>query len=115
MAKRNVDAELKTARSILAGIAKFSTPLNGDITSEKMQNTVNALQAMLDSIQGLKKQLIDQQNERDRIASELAEMSRRVRAQVRAQFGDDSTEKELVGLKRASERKRPRLRGTTAA
>lgn len=115
MAKRNVDAEIKTARSVLAGLAKFSTPLAGELTAEKLQNMVNALQTRLDNIEGLKKQLIDEQNERDRIASDLGEMSRRIRAQVRAQFGDDSTEKELVGLKRSSERKRPRLRNGTAA
>ncbi len=115
MAKRNADAEIKTARSILAGMAKFATPLGGDITADKLQNTVNALQSRIDGITGLKKQLIDQQNERDRIAGELGEMNRRVRAQVVAQFGDDSTEKELVGLKRASERRRPRLKAGAGA
>lgn len=115
MAAPNTEATLKTARNVLAGISKFSAPLTGEVTADALQARVTSLQGLVDNIQGLKKQLVDLQNERDRIATDVAGMVKRARVQVRAQFGDDASEIELVGLKRASERKRPRPRAGAGA
>ena len=57
---------------------------------------------------GLEHQLMDVRNRRDALYLAAWEKVKRVRATIKGLYGDDSTEYELVGGTRRSERKRPR-------
>ena len=100
---------LQTARERLAGLKKFpaeadfgaalsvaayETEINGYATDE---NTYNQDLAALD----------DKQNRLDAREDRLKDLNRRILSAVKAQFGPDSSEFELVGGTRRSDRKKP--------
>ena len=59
-------------------------------------------------------QIIDLRNKRDVIYDRLWDKTRRVRNAVKGLYGDDSSEYEMVGGKRISERKPPVRKPKTA-
>jgi hypothetical protein len=100
---------LQTSRERLAGLKKFrtepdfglaltvaayETEINGYATDE---NTYNQDLAALD----------DKQNRLDARQDGLNDLNLRILAAVKAQFGPDSSEFELVGGVRRSDRKKP--------
>ena len=100
---------LQTARERLAGLKKFptdpdfgaaltvaayETEINGYATDE---NTYNQDLAALD----------DKQNRLDARENGLNDLNQRMFSATKAQFGSDSSEFELVGGTRRSERKKP--------
>ena len=64
-------------------------------------------------ISKLERQLADKRNQRDLLYDGIWEKLKRIRAGVKAAFGDDSQQYEMVGGKRMSERK-PRARKAAA-
>jgi len=69
----------------------------GEPTPDELKTKVASLRA----------QLTDAMNERNHLAYELNEIVKRLRTNVKGQFGDDSSGYGMVGLTRLSERKRP--------
>jgi hypothetical protein len=59
-------------------------------------------------IKDLESQLMNLRNQRQDCYGEVWDMLKRVRAMMKGMFGDDSTQYEMVGGKRLSERKSPR-------
>ncbi len=70
-----------------------------------------ALYAQIDSLEA---QFIDLRNQRDALGTALWDKVKRVRAGVKSLFGDDSSQYEMMGGTRISERKRPTRQETTA-
>jgi uncharacterized alpha-E superfamily protein len=68
--------------------------------SEMAKATSN--QALMNKLEA---QLTDARNQRDAISSELWDLIKRVRTGVKSLYGDDSSQYEMVGGTRLSERK----------
>lgn len=79
----------------------------GDLTTGTLAadlNKVNPLQMQMDD---LEIQLTNLRNQRDALYLTLWDKVKRVRASVKGIYGDDSSQYELVGGTRRSERKSP--------
>lgn len=104
---------LETARQRLAGLKQFTTPANfGPATTPaSYEAEINGFSADQDSYNGDIAALDDKQNRLNARESGLADWNQRILAAVKAQYGPDSSEFELVGGVRRSERKKPTKKG----
>jgi hypothetical protein len=84
---------------------KFGTLDQAALQADLTQAT--ALQASLDALDA---QYTALRNQRDELSGEMWDKVKRVRASVKGLCGDDSTEYEMVGGTRRSERKTPTRR-----
>ena len=101
---------VEQAQDVLAGWAQIGpTVAFGTLTSALLTTDVNAYAPLDADINKLEKQLADKRNQRDFLCSSIWDKVKRVRASVRGNYGDDSTQYELVGGTRLSDRK-PRTR-----
>jgi len=75
-------------------------------TQAEFTNALAQTQAIQSQINGLELQLTDLRNKRDERLTGIWETVKRVRATVKGMYGDDSSEYELVGGTRMSERKK---------
>jgi len=85
----------------------------GDLTFNKLLQDVNEVGSVLNQIMTLENRLTDLRNQRDILSLAITEKIKRVRRGVAANYGDDSSQYEMVGGTRTSERK-PRRQRTTA-
>ena len=81
----------------------------GEMTFADFENAIAQADASHDRIISLKAQLIDEYNQSDALRTDLWDKVKRVRSGVKGAYGDDSSQYELVGGTRRSERK-PRTR-----
>lgn len=106
--KRNSPV-LQTARERLAGLKKF--PAVADfgpaLTVAAYETEINGYAADETSYNQDLAALDDKQNRLDARQDGLNDLNQRIQAAVKAQFGSDSSEFELVGGTRRSERKKP--------
>jgi hypothetical protein len=66
-------------------------------------------------VNALEAQITNMRNQRDTLYMELWDKLKRVRNGVKANYGDDSSQYEMVGGTRRSERKSPVRKAKTAA
>ncbi len=66
------------------------------------------------TISSLETQLTDLRNERSVLNTSLWDVLKRLRAGVKAAYGDDSSQYEMIGGTRMSEKKRPAKKAPTA-
>lgn len=114
---RNYPADvLKQAKSALDALNKISEGglSFGDLTTQTFSNQVQHAAQLEANIISLENQMTDLRNQRQAANAALWDMLKRVRAGVKAAFGDDSSQYEMVGGTRLSERK-PATRTKTAA
>ena len=99
----------KQATDTLGGWKKITPPVANlrDLTQEAMTSDLNSVQPILAQIAELEAQITDLRNKRDAIYDSLWDKTKRVRNAVKGLYGDDSSEYEMVGGKRLSERKPP--------
>ncbi len=110
-AKRNSKV-LETARQRLAGLKQISQPNFGPtLTPEAYEAEITGFSDDQDSYNGDSAALDDKQNRLNTRESGLADWNQRILAAVKAQYGPDSSEFELVGGVRRSERKKPNRGG----
>jgi hypothetical protein len=111
--KRN-SPTLQIARERLAGLKKFRTePDFGPALSVPAYETeINGYAADETSYNQDLAALDDKQNRLDTREEGLKDLNLRIQAAVKAQFGPDSSEYELVGGTRRSDRKRPTRKGS---
>ena len=105
--KRRTSAVLETSRQRLAGLKQFKKPPNfgPELTTPAYETVVNGFTDDLDLYNQHLAGLDDEQNHIDSGEETLADWNKRILAAVGAQFGTDSSEYELVGGTRTSERK----------
>lgn len=96
----------KQAQSTLEGWKKITpaTPI-GALTPETVAAELAKVQPLLAEIDALDAQLTRIRNQRDVVYDTLWDQVKRIRNGVKAIFGDDSSEYEMVGGTRSSERK----------
>jgi len=98
------------AQDVLAGWAQIgSTVAFGTLTSALLAADVNAYAPLDAEISKLEKQLADKRNQRDVLCASIWDKVKRARASVKGIYGDDSTQYDLIGGTRLSDRK-PRAR-----
>jgi len=77
----------------------------GDLTPETLATNLAQVAPLLAAISSAEAQLTDLRNQRDAVYDALWEMLKRIRAAVKGNYGDDSSEYEMVGGTRLSDRK----------
>lgn len=100
---RRGSSVLETARQRLAGIKSFKTAPNLGTALANYEQVITALVAELEAYNQLLATLDEKQNSLDA----LKDLNKRVLAAIGAQYGTDSSEYEMAGGTRTSERKRP--------
>ena len=99
---------LDTARQRLAGIKAITPPPNfgSSLQVTEYEQEINDFSAMLDRYNQMLSTLDDLQNELVATETELRTKNARMLSATKAQFGPDSSQYELAGGTRRSERKR---------
>jgi hypothetical protein len=103
------------AQDVLVGWEQVSEELTfGALTPGALAEDISAAGPMESEISRLEKQLADKRDQRDILYNSIWDKVKRVRAGVKANYGDDSQQYETVGGTRTSDRK-PRTRRIIAA
>jgi hypothetical protein len=106
---------VEQAQDILVGWQQVSEELTfGALTPGALAEDISAAAPMEAEISRLEKLLADQRDQRDILYNGIWDKVKRIRAGVKANYGDDSQQYETVGGTRMSDRK-PRSRRKTAA
>ena len=78
----------------------------GDISLTALQSALGLATANQEKISSLEAQLTDQRNERGALNTALWDTLKRLRAGIKAAYGDDSSQYEMIGGTRISEKKK---------
>lgn len=87
----------------------------GSLTPQVMAADLDRARALQVELDAMDAQLVDLRNKRDEVHAELWDKIKRVRNSVKGIYGDDSSEYEMVGGTRRSERKSPIRRPAAVA
>ena len=106
---------LETARQRLAGLKSFKTPADfgPNLTVAAYEAKSKSVSDSLDAYNSALAVADQLQNEFQAEEAELNEMNRRFLSAGEAHYGPDSSEYEMLGGTRKSERKRPKRKGGT--
>lgn len=97
---------LKEAGKVQQALEKIREGLPDSISAAEMGTRIDALEAKVGELDALNAERTRLVNEKGAQADDLSDYIVRVRAAVKGIFGTDSTEYEMVGGTRLSERKR---------
>ena len=101
---------LSQAQEVLVGWTQVSATLAfGALTLAALTTDITTASTLESDISKLEIQLADKRNQRDLTYNGMWDKVKRVRAGVKANYGDDSQQFEMIGGTRTSERK-PRAR-----
>lgn len=111
-AKRK-SAVLETARTRRTGLNSITKPIDfgANTTKAAYDGIITAFETRLNAYNQKVAELDDEQNGIDEDERELAQWNKRILSAGEASFGSDSSEYELLGGTRTSERKRPARKG----
>ena len=111
--KRRTSQVLENARQRLAGLKQIDPEPNfgGDLTVAAFTAKVNGFTGNLGTYNEHLAAIDDEQNAIDAEEEELREWNRRWLSAIEAKHGPDSSEYELVGGTRTSDRKKPKPKG----
>jgi hypothetical protein len=102
---------LEQAQSILSAWKLIDPALKiGPLTLEAIAGEMATVKELQEKIIHLQNELLDIRNERDAAIIGLWNNVKRARFGIKGIYGDDSTEYDLAGGTRQSERKKPRRR-----
>jgi len=100
---------LAQAQAILVGWAQVSATLVfGTLTPAALTTDITTVNTLESEIGKLEIQLADKRNQRDLAYNSIWDKIKRIRAGMKAIYGDDSQQFEMVGGTRSSDRKVPR-------
>jgi hypothetical protein len=107
--QRRTSTVLETARQLLAGLKSIAPPptFGPTVTLSSYETATLAFAGKLDSYNQAVAALDDMQNDLGTDEDNLREMNKRILSAVEAQYGPDSSEYEVAGGTRQSERKKP--------
>lgn len=102
---------LDQASDVLTACKRINDTMKiGSLSVTEFSDEIAQAQAIQAEIQALEVQLMDLRNKRDERLFRTWENIKRARYSVKGAYGDDSSEYELVGGTRMSERRRPTRR-----
>jgi len=103
---------LETARSRRTGLNSITKPIDfgANTTKEAFLAKITAFEARLNAYNQKVAELDDEQNNIDADERDLSQWNKRILSAGEASFGSDSSEYELLGGTRTSDRKRPTRR-----
>jgi hypothetical protein len=106
---RRTSQALETARQRLAGLKSITPPptFGPTVTLNSYEASTASFSQKLDTYNGTVATLDDLQNDLEADEDNLRELNKRILSAVEAQYGPDSSEYELCGGTRTSERKKP--------
>jgi hypothetical protein len=98
---------VQQAQNIIGGWNQIATPAPtlGTMTATAFATEVTAATTLDAQITALEAQLTDKRNQRDLLYSGLWDKAKRIRNAIKGIYGDDSSQYEMVGGTRLSERK----------
>ena len=95
------------ATDVLAACKQIDPDMQtGTLTQAAFADALVQTRAIQSQIQALEVQLVDLRNKRDERLTNVWDTIKRVRSTIKGIYGDDSSEYELVGGTRMSERKK---------
>lgn len=107
---------LEQAQSVLNAWNQIDgTQAFGDLTTAAFSAEIAQAGPLQSQMDALETQLTNLRNQRDTLYQALWDKVKRVRSSVKGIYGDDSSQYEMVGGTRLSERKSPKRRAGTAA
>jgi hypothetical protein len=107
---------LEQAQSVFDAINQIDEGMSiGTVTNATLSADITQATQLVSQMNALEAQLTDMRNQRDTLYTELWDKLKRVRNGVKANYGDDSSQYEMVGGTRRSERKSPVRKAKTAA
>lgn len=99
---------LEQARSVYDAWRQINEEMTfGDLNASMLAADIENSGPIEEQITNLDTQLTNLRNQRDALYTAMWEKLKRVRAGVKANYGDDSSQYEMVGGTRKSERKTP--------
>ena len=106
--KRTSTHTLEQARHVLAGLKQITPKpdFGPTVTEALFEAEINGYSHDLDAFNGVLSEIDDQQNRLDDRKQRLHDFTQRIQAAVKAVYGPDSSEFEVVGGLRRSDRKR---------
>ena len=97
---------LEQARSVQEGWNQIDENLAfGNLNLGELVTGISQIRSVENGVERLEKQLTELRNQRDSLYLTTWDRVKRARASVKGMYGDDSTQYELVGGKRLSDRK----------
>ena len=107
---------LEQAQSVLDAWNQIDDGLTyGTVTNATLTADITQATQLVSQMNTLEAQLTNMRNQRDALCVELWDKVKRVRSGVKANYGDNSSQYEMVGGTRLSERKSPTRKPTAAA
>jgi len=115
IAKNYPSDVLEQANTVLTAINQIGKEISfGDVNHAMLTADVTQIGPVMSQIIQLETQLTDVRNQRDAISQNIWDKIKRIRLGVKANYGDDSSQYEMVGGIRLSDRK-PRSRKAVPA
>jgi len=110
--RKRKSAALETARLRRTGLNSITKPIDfgANTTKEAFEAKLTAFENRLNAYNQRLAELDNEQNNIDDAERELVQWNRRILSAGEASFGSDSSEYELLGGTRTSDRKRPTRR-----
>ena len=106
---------IKQAQTVLDKWKQINPSMTlGDLTQAALEANMNKELSIQSRMTALKAELTDLQNQRDATCTDIWDQVKRVRSGVKAIYGDDSSQYEMIGGTRRSERKRPVRKAASA-
>ena len=106
---------LKQAQDVSGAWNQINATLAfGTMNAAALNADITAAAALQAQIGNLETQLTDLRNKRDALNQSLWDKVKRARAGIKAAYGDDSSQFEMVGGTRVSDRKTARRKAATA-
>ncbi len=106
---------VKQAQDVLSAWNQIDTKLTiGALTPALLTTDITAATTLESDIARLEAQLTDKRNQRDALYTQIWDKVKRVRNGVKGIYGDDSSQYEMIGGTRMSERKSPARKAVKA-
>lgn len=108
MLTRSVPKLLQEAKEVKEALEKIGDDLPDAISVAALEARITALEAKVSELDGLNADRTRVVNEKGDMAEDLSDQLVRTRSGIKGLYGNDSSEYEMVGGTRASERKKPK-------